>query len=307
MATLNDRLLVWTPTSIHAAEEPGEDGMLYFAPICQGIGFLSQQSVCKIAINGQPALIGAGGDGVKILAGGSEPQDALDDWRRLCEGVNTRMMKNAVGGVSKHRNEYYLGFPSQGSQVNDRIAVYNFVSRKWWLWSAPWGGVSAITADYDGNGQERMLFGFNDGHIAVLRKAATDDGATITGYAKSPVQAPLAGRTMAVTGLMVTAQETGPVETLTVKSFLNRRSTAMQEYAATFDDGADCYGGSEKYGPVTGANVQALYAGEPLVTKKLNLPAGSSCERFQFQVGGTGQWKFRMAEVLLNEKGYRSK
>lgn len=308
LATLNDNLYAWTPNSIHAAGPADDNGMIFFNPVSQGLGFVCHRAVCKIANEGSSMLIGPNADGV-YLYNGTQPIPVLGDWRHLLEGgVNGRLLKNCVGAVSRFRNEYYLAVPSAGSQVLDQILVYNYERKRWWVWEAPWGGVSDIARDFDEFGMERVIFAFADGHLALLEKAETDDGDTVEGFAKSPPVSPLGNTTFAVTGLMVMAKETGPLQTLTIKSYLNRADIATQEYDAPFDAGANAFDEtSQKYGAVTGSNVQATFAGEPMVTRKINLPKGTKCQSYQFEVRGTGRWVFRQAEILASPKGQRSK
>lgn len=297
-ATLGDSLVVWTPTSIHSSPPADDNGMLSFKPIAQGIGFVSARSVCKIAIGGSSFLIGASADGVYTY-NGSEPTPVLDEWRKLLpNGVNGRALKKCVAAISKYRTEYYLGVPSAGTDVLDRILVYNWVTRKWFVYSAPWGGLSGLGTDLDEFGKEQVLFGFRDGHVAVLAKRNTDEGQTVTGYARSPTIVPLSSTTSAPVALLVTAEETGATETLTVKSFLNKRNNEVQEHTAVYNDG----------GAITTTNIldTTALSEDTWVTRRINLPAGTRCESFQFEISGTMQWKFKSAEFLATPKGQRS-
>lgn len=308
LATLNNELVAWTVSSIFAAGPPDENGLFYMQPRAQGVGFVSHRAVEKISFGGQSALIGPSADGI-IRYNGSQPVTMLDDWRRVLPGgVNPRLMSRCVGAASKFTNRYYLAVPSAGSNVNDRIIVGQSEpdgTMTWWAWTAPWGGISEITRDYDEHGQEQILFGTNDGHIAILVSADTDDGSTITGYARSIPVSPLGARTVAPTGVMVSAHETGSSQTLTVKSFVNERDNAVQTFSSPFNAGTSLWGASV-WGASTASNVM-LWGSKPIVTRKINIPAGTKCNQYQFEVRGTGRWSFDSAELLLAQKGYRSK
>lgn len=96
---LHDQLIATTPTSMFAADAPGEDGFLIFRPIVQGVGFLNQNSVGRIAAGAQVALIGPNSDGITLWTG-STPSSVVDDWHRIIPGgINPRALSGAVGAI----------------------------------------------------------------------------------------------------------------------------------------------------------------------------------------------------------------
>lgn len=298
MASLGNRLLVFTPTSIHEAAPADDKGMLTFRPIIQGVGFISNASVAKVTSDISSALIGAAVDGVYVVAGTSVAS-IIDQWERyLPQGVNSNMLWASCGAVSLKENLYFLAVPSAGSNVNNKLLAINLSTRSVQVWNAPWGGIASIARDTDDYGRERILFGTNDGHIAILVNADTDDGDTITGWSRSgPYQ--LSGGTLAFTSMEVTATDTG-TQTLTIKSFVDRKGAAKQEASLAFSAGAPVYG--------TGLYDAALWAGEhELRTRKVMFPAGTRGENFQFEIRGTGQWQFKQAELIAKPMGQRSK
>lgn len=298
MASLGNRLLVFTPTSIHEAQPADDKGMLTFRPIIQGVGFISNASVAKISSDVTSGLIGAAADGVYVVAGTSVI-NLVDQWDRyLPQGVNSGLMSQCCGDVSFEQNLYFLALPGAGSKVNNKILAINLASRAVQVWNAPWGGISSIKRDTDEYGRERILFGTNDGHIAILAHSDTDDSDTVTGWARSgPLQ--LDGTTMAFTSMEVSAVETG-TQTLTIKSFVDRKGAPKQEASLAFASATPVYG-TDLYGT-------ALWAGENQVkTRKVMLPAGTRGESFQFEIRGTGQWQFKQADLVAKPMGQRSK
>lgn len=305
MASLGDKLCVFTPTSIHTADPADDQGMLFFRPAAQGVGFVSHHAVAKVATDVGSALIGPCSEGVGLFAGaGVLP--VLPQWDRVIkDGVNDRMLWAAVGAVSFQENAYFLAVPSSGSMMNDLLLRYQFNERAWWLWSAPWGGISSIVRDTDDTGRERMLFGTNDGYIAVLVQADTDDGDLITGRARGPQFQPGEGTSLSFTGVVVTALETGAVDTLTIKSYLDARDSERQAFVSPFDAGSSIYNAAsyEAAGPV----VQGQYTERTFKTRKVNLPIGSIGEGFQLEISGSRRWAFKAAELLAKPKSTRSK
>ncbi len=142
-----------------------------------------------------------------------------------------------------------------------------------------------------------VLFGFEDGHVGILAKQETDDGDTVTGRAKSP-PLQVSTTTMAFTGLSLTALHTGSTDTLTVKSFLDKRDAAKQTYSGSWNAGGGIYG-TALWNTDT---VDPSYK-----TRRINLPNGSRGEVYQYEVSGTHQWRTRQAEVLFKPLSRRSR
>lgn len=297
--TLNELLIASTVTGLHAAPPPIDKGLLIFQPFAQGFGFVNQASVARIVINGQSALIGPNADGFTLCTGAG-PQSVLDSWFRLLpEGVNLGGLVNAVGAAWTQLGCYFCAFPSAGSAVNNRVAVFDYVSKKWWLWSAPYGGISYIARDFDDTGEERLLFGHNDGTISILGESLTDAGAFFYGYAKSP---PLAfgQRTMACTQLQVSCEEQGvPFNNFVVRSYLNRGPSKQSLDKTLAMDGAEF--GSSLF------NGAATVFGTRTKTFALKLLNGSYGDVFQYAIFCGSPFIFRGATLLATAKGMRTK
>ena len=294
MAVLFDRLYVWTPTSIHMAFQYDDSGAIAFKPVSQGIGFVNKKSVGKIG--NASNLIGPAADGVYVFDGVA-PRIVLDRWDHLLKGgVNEAQLDQAVGAVSLHRNEYYLAVAPAGTLENTRVLVYNYLTDKWWVWSSPWGGITSIARDFDAKGNETMLFGCEDGHVAVLRSADTDDGDTITGRARSIPLELMKTQTVTPNDLVVQFHELGDSESMTVRHFINRRGTAHAEPSVTVAALSSTYDTNGFSGHAS----PATYSGDRIVTRKVAIPAGSRCEVYQFEIEGTSQFAFRQAELLVN-------
>lgn len=307
ITVLNELLVVSTASSLFTAQNPrSEGGDIVPLPVISGSGFLSHRAVANITRGGSSVLVGPTADTL-ILFDGYNITNVFDDWRRIVPGgVNQSRLSESVGAVSLARGEYYLAFSGAGSDHNNYMLVYNFEKNRAWLWTTPWGGITSIARDFDEAGRERILFGTQDGHLAALTEALTDDGDAITGYAKSPNIHIAGAQTFAPTAILITAKETGATETLTVRTFLNEEKAPNQASTQALNRGSDLYGGTEVYGPATGSNVAAQFATAGLVTKKFMIPAGSRAQSISFEVRGTGKWRFRLAEMLVTAKGQRS-
>lgn len=289
---VNRNLCVFTPTAIYMAPMADDTGVLYFQLISTAVGFLSNRGVANI---GTGSLIGPTADGIYALSDAT-PTPILDRWDRLIEGgVNERRMNGAVGAVSLHRNEYYLAVPSRGSTQNDRLIVYNYATNKIWLWTAPFGGITAISRRLSRYGEEEMLFGTYDGHLCVMVKADTDDGDTITGRAKTPKMQPVGSAQLKPVSVRVVAEE---IVQLTVRTFLDNRPSHQSVDEAFAMDGS-LYG-TDLFG--TGK-----FAGQPLVGRTMPLRHGTNCMAIQAEVEGTGQWRLRSIEVMTGKDVFHPK
>lgn len=295
-----DVCFVSTPTTIHGAFPPDDTGFLIFRPIHHGAGFVSHRSVCALP---DGRTIGVTADGVSIFDGTSMIQ-VLDEWRRLLpNGVNAAKLKDAVGAVSYADNRYYLALSSEGD--NDRVLVFDLESRRWWVWSAPWGGITAIARDFDDGGAEQIVFGTADGHLAVLRGALTDDGSVITGFARSrTMQLDKDLETMAPTDVVIQAHETG-AQTISLRVFLDQ----FRHVDAGGGDSAVSFSPAQTPTMELDDNTFELddaacvLGGGRLVTEKIPIGDGSRCESFAYEVRGTGQWVMRAAALKAGRFG----
>lgn len=307
--TLNEQLIAATATGLHAANPPGADNYLIFSPIAQGLGFINQQSVAKLSFGGSSVLVGPNADGIYAFTGAS-PQSLLDAWERVIPGgVNTRALHKACGAVWQQENVYFLAVPSKGSDVNDRIIVMDYSTPsaiKFWLWSAPFGGISAMCRDFDDTGRERILFGTEDGHVCTLGGGLSDGVESITGFAKSP---PLAfnGQTMAFPALKLMVEELG-TGTLTVNTYVDQ-GDIKQAASKTLSGPGAVFG--------TGLFDTATFAKKKMLAFMIHLRAGgndgtafagpTTGETFQYAIESTARFRFRSATLMATPKGIRKK
>lgn len=311
--TLNEQLIAATASGLHAANPPTGDSLLIFTPVAQGIGFINHQSVCKLAVGGSSVLVGPNTDGIYAFTGAS-PTALLDSWSRILpNGINPNTLINACGAAWQSESVYFLAVPSAGSAVNDRVVVMDYSDMsnvKFWVWSSPFGGISAICRDFDDTGRERILFGTNDGHLCVLADLPRDGNATITGRAKSP---PLAfnGQTMAFTGMRLTVEEIGSSPAMTVKPYVDGERSRQTISKVVQASGA-LFG--------TGIYNTATYADRKMCEYAVNFKAGGTSalspvaynrattgQIFQYEIESTARFKFRQAVLFANPKGARMK
>lgn len=298
LARLGALCLAYTPTGIFASSAPGEDGFFAFQPVVTGMGFISHRTVTPLPAGSNGGLIGCNADGI-YLYDGSSMKPLVADWEQVLEhGVNDAAMHGAVAGISRFDNLYFAAVPSHGSRVNDKVVVHDFAARATWVWDAPHGGVTAIGTEYDASGKETVWFGFHDGHVGVLANRETDDGVAITGRAKTPpVQ--LGRGTMALLGLMVTAEDTGS-QSLTFRTYINGQPDARQAWNGAFAGGNAVFG--------TGVFDTADWgSANNFRTRKINLPAGSRGELAQVEVEGTSRWRLRRMELNAKPLSQRSR
>jgi len=290
MAVLGTNLFVFTPSAIHRSFDTGIQGKIGCTPVVMGLGFLSHRGVADF---GGMLLAGPTADGVYGFDGQSI-RPLLDSWERVLDGgVNSRRLSQSVSASSLHKTELFMAVPSAGSQVLDKILVFNWTTGKWWVWSAPWGGISSITRQTTPFGEERILFGTNDGHIAVLRSADTDDGDTITGRALSPLVQPALTATVAPTAITLMAEESG--SSLTVNTYLNHRPV-WSSPAVSFTGDSAVLDTSKLYD----SSNSSEYGGKRVVTKKIDMKSFARTEGFQYEISGTGRWRVKSAELLLS-------
>jgi len=305
MATLFDKLIVWTPTSIWSAAQPDQTGLFYLQPVVQGMGFVAHDAVVKIPLGRLPVLIGVAPQGIMYYSG-YEPVKVLDVWRRVIpNGVNDHFLSRACAGAWYAENLVFFAVPSSGSEVNDTLLVYDWVDNKWWRWSAPFGGITAISSAFDASGKERVLFGHVNGMITTLVEGVFDGAFAPTGSARSKPVA-LDAQTALVNNLMVTMAAMGPSPSVTVNLRMNRSGRIVNAqggsliFAGPAGDGV--YGTSHY---LTDA-VQAAYSGNPFRSMMLAIPKGLGVgEMVDYEISSSAKFKFAGAELLYTQKGFR--
>lgn len=303
MVSLGDRLIVFTPTSIHSSPPADDQGFFNFQLESSGIGFLSHRAVGMFYFDGSPALIGPTADGIRIYSPGSaSPTPIIDNWSQIYPaGINTGLLRNSVGCLSKLQNRYYIAVPRAGFTTCDTILVFDFATKAWYVWKFPYGGVSSISRNYDEAGNEQILFGALDGTVSVLCEKEYDDGDNSNGVNWYAISPPIEfnGSTVAPTAIIGRFDDIDPNNTVTLSTYINGRIDTDDTSNITITDSAAIYG--------TGTYGTSTYASDGDVSTKVNLPTGTRCERFQFGLSGTKRFRFKGAELLATTKGQRSK
>lgn len=308
MWTLGDQLVVSTPASLFVAPGFNVDGSLPLRPAVQGLGFVSGRSVAKVNIPSGVVLVGATADTLRAFDGVAMTE-ILDDWNRVVPGgVNRKLLNRAVAAYWRAESLYVIALPSSGSTVNDRVLLWRVGTDRFWLWSAPFGGVSAIASDVDTVGRERLLFGMQDGHICVLAGGDHDGLDAISWRAKSRYVG-FGGETVSVAGLQLTFQEIGTSSSaVTVKSFLDSHLAARQTWVGAVDLGSANWG--------AGTWDTSTWAGDGYRTFRIPLRAGGtdsggSLERghvgeaFAFELSGSTKFRFRGGAAMVATKSMR--
>jgi hypothetical protein len=298
MTTLGDKLIVFTATQLFECGPFSPDGKLAARPSSHGIGFVSHWSVQRISMSGQSLLMGVATDGVYAY-NGVEPVAVLDDWERVLPGgVNQAKIHQSVAAVSQTKNRYYVAVPSAGSESNDRILVFDYARKAWWVWTAP-HGVSFMATDLDEGGQERVLFGTNDGHVQILKEGTTDDSETITGTIRSAPLSAFGEREASYIGLLASASDLGHEGAVTVNSYIDKKDTAVLSKSLAVDARQATYG--------SGVFNTASFADDRFMEKRINQPFKARGHKFQVEVSGTAKWKLRDITLLARPLERRGK
>lgn len=298
-AVLNDRMIVFSATSIHECDGPDDYGFLRLRVAANGIGFTSHEAVELIALSGRSALIGPTPDGVAVYDG-AEPTHVLDAWDRVLEGgVNESALHRAVGVSLPQRGWYVLAVAPRSSTQNTRLLVYDYRASAWWVWTCPLG-VSALATSLGPDGREVLLLGLDDGHVAQLLDAELDDGATITGRARTN-WVTLGAREQGLQAVVVTAKEMGANE-LTCALHVDRRSTAYQSGAIPVDGG----------GPVLGTDDYAddsttVYRATGQHPVRINARSGTRASAVALEISGASRWRVNQAELITRPMSRRGR
>lgn len=298
MATLHDNLIVFTATAMFVCTL-GSGGYFSVRPVVQGVGFTSHAAVQKIVVNGSSALLGPGTDGVYMFNGG-EPVVVLDDWSRLIAGgVNRGRLDDAVAAVSFTKNLYLLAVPSEGSEVNDRIIVFDYLRKNWWVWAHP-RGVSFLATDFDAEGQEQVLIGSVDGHIEVLRNALDDDSLAVTGSARTVPKQPFGDAEGSFVGVLGHYGELGAGRSVTLKSFTEKKADSASSATVALDSRkvsaeTDTWTGGKEWGD------------DRLLPRRTNLPTQTKGSLVSIEVSGADRWSLRNLTLLARRMGRRGR
>jgi len=179
IASYYDRLIAFTDSSIH--EGIATNGTFSFRQIASGTGFTSHHAVSKIEIGGKDVLIGPSPTGL-VACAGAEPQYLIDKWSLVvpAPGVDINDLKETVGVAWRQQNLYLLALRVKGSKTRNRVLVYNYKTRRAWLWSAPYGVASMIVVTAP-SGEEELLIGTEDGLLMTMVESESDDGVVFSG------------------------------------------------------------------------------------------------------------------------------
>lgn len=312
LATIGDRLAVFTKTSIHLGSQPNERGEIYFKPAAQGVGFTAHAAVAKIAIGGQDALIGPGVDGIYIFNGG-EPTAVLDNWKRVLKrGVNKGKLERACGAALHSESLYFLAVAEGGSDSLNKLIIVDYSAApkaKVWVWTAPFkDSFCSIAREVKSNGDERILFGMHSGHVCALHEARFDawgngpssDIDPFTPYARSkPIK--IDGGRAAFSKLMLKFKPLGE-KGVDIYTYVNRSDIAPAN--TTIELGA--VDDAAIYGIDDYNDADANYWPPSMRTYPLNLPSGLVGEEISIEINSANQWRFGGASVLISPKGQKS-
>ena len=296
MAVVEDRLVIFTPTSLHEAVGPDENGRYSFAPLVRGLGFVAHAAVCVVAgTSSVSQLVGVSASGIYSWAGG-EPTMLLDQWERLVPGgVNGDRIRRACAVSAPKRAWALFAVPSAGSNVNDTILVWDHLRNRWWRWTCPYG-VASMAIDNDTDGRERILFGTADGYVMTLAEAADDDGEAIESWVRTLPYQPAGGMESGLSAVMLTARTlaAGQQVTLKVLGGDDDSEPISSEHGVSVDKGAPVWG-SATWGSATWAT--AAYK-----TVRDNLPHYARAHRVALVFGGAYRWAVRGLELLLKPR-----
>lgn len=275
-----DRLYITTPTSIHVLMASAGEGYS-LNPVTQGLGFVDQDAIDYVRLGEQLAIMGVTLDGVYLLAGG-QPQGIISNWAAIePNGVNTSRLHKAVACAWNTEDAFLFAYPSRNSDVNDRIGYINVKRKSCFVWRHS-DGVTALSVYPDSSGREVLLIGTEEGIVETLVIGDTDDGRTITGYARThPIK--LDARQMQVYRTNVVADALGAGQTLTIRLYKDRATTPAYSAAVPIDQGGAIYG--------TGVYGTATYAEDRTKTKSYGIAAGVKAGEIEMEVRGTARWR----------------
>ena len=290
-AALNNRLILWTSNSILEFVFIGREDRFDSRILHTGAGYISHHGVQTI----KSTLIGPNTDGIYAFNGGSfEP--VLDDWTRVIEGgVNIKRLNRCSSVHIQSKGWYVLAVASAGSNKNDRLVIWDYVRDRFWLWSAPFGA-SFLTKDFDDNGDERLLIGTNDGHVMTLTKADTDDGKSITSYARSVPLNVFGHKEAAYTKVQSVVGNT--VNSPELKFFVDKRDVPEKTIQLNADASLNVLGSFVLGNASTGTLADDRF-------ETINNSLQAKGKDFQVQIGGSSPWRLRRMYISARDLGAR--
>lgn len=304
--SLGDRLVIATATAIHEAELPSQSGELGTRATVTATGFVSQQSMQRVDLDGGVVLVGVTPGGLATYAPGGRWSRPLDRWDRLVEGgVNVGRLGQAVAAVWQARGWYVYAVPGPGSTSNNLVGVFDLRRQRHWLWRAPWG-VSSLISERDPTGVERLVFGTEDGFLQELVDAEMDDDhVAITGEARLPAVR-MADRLLDFQRVYLELGDPGG-STLTLQTFIDGRTShgGRTGTAAPYHQtkAAAVTSGQARFN--TGVYDTATYADDRKVSIDFPVRLGGQGTRFGLEVSGTCRWTLSAAAVEASVAGQR--
>ncbi len=293
LAVLNERLIAFSPRSIHEGAAPGESGQIAFNPISQGYGFVHQRATTTVLAEAA-MIVGAGEDGINMWDGGT-PRQVLDRWDRVLKhGVNRGALSRAVAAALPQRNLVFIAVPSAGSEVNDRILVWDYLRDTIYPWRFD-RGVSSMAAIAAIDVNENLAIGTSDGMIEVLSESTLEDGASVDGYVRTTPLDPLPGQELRPTRMIVQARVLGQAQTLRMNLLGGGSDRPIFESAQPVD-ADDFHWADGTYTSQTAAGRD--FNGERFWPTETPTP-NANARRVRIEVGGSAQWKFHSPELFL--------
>ena len=290
-AAMNNRLIFWTANSIMEFLFLGREDQFDSRILHTGAGFVSHYGVQVI----KSTMIGPNTDGLYAFNGASfEP--VLDDWTRVIkEGVNIKRLDRCSSVHLQTKGYYMLAVASGGSNKNDRILIWDYTRNRFWLWDAPYGA-AFLSKDYDENGDERLLIGTDDGHVMTTTSAATDDGKTITSYAKSVPMNMFGHKEAAYTKIQTVLGNSATSPEF--KFFVDQRGTPENTITLNTDEGLNKLGSFVLDNTSTGVLADSRFS-------TINNSVSAKGKDFQVQIGGSSQWRLRRMYITARDLGAR--
>lgn len=289
LATLYDRLYVFTARSVHEGTLD-TNGRIAFRPIGHGIGATCHRAIQKVVKNGQDILMFPGPDGLYVLSAGGEPQNILDRWERVVPGgINPKDLLLAPSAAMVQDGFYLLGLRGRNSARRNYILLFNYIQGGFWLWTMPYGVASMAVSNLS-SGREELVIGTEDGLIATLVKADTDDSLAVTGYAQTPPLQLSPARRGEPSKVNLTLQALGVGQGVDVSFYLDRSNLPWSSGTVYPDIGETSYNGLASYGT-------SYWASEADVTLGLRLPMSTRAQTVSLRISSQRRWTYRRAEV----------
>lgn len=308
MATVGDRLVIFTPTAVHEAQRPNSLGFLTIQQVSSGLGFVSHQSVAPAEFGGSQVLFGCAAGGVHAYTGAGQWTTILDKWERVFgPKINHRAIHRAVAACWQERGWYMLALPGGGSEANNLLYIYDWINQRHWAWTLPWG-CSSIVSSCDIQGFETIYFGSDDGFIHTLRDAETDDGEAVAGVAQT-IPARYGGdKQVAFVRAMLELRDLGG-GSVTANTYIDEKRSyggRITPSAAVTVNQAKAMTHSTGQSQFDVANYDgSILSDDRYVETDLPLKMNTRGTRFAIEINGTSRWALKNAQVQARPLGHK--